>query len=130
MFVVYRVFGRRAHALNRDLNNETEREVEPDRGGPPRARSPPISAAAGGCASGCPTRRPRSWSLVELFSIGAVVLMLLRSTALPNIGAGELYAMLAYVWRVLEGLDQVPMLVQRLGRLLDIRRRLDLGEAA
>jgi hypothetical protein len=48
-------------------------------------------------------------------------------TALPGIQAGELYAMLAYVWRVLECLDQAPVLVQRFARLLDIRRRLELG---
>jgi ABC-type multidrug transport system fused ATPase/permease subunit len=69
-----------------------------------------------------------SWSLVELFSITAVVLVLLRMTALPGVQAGELYAMLAYVWRVLECLDQVPAVVQRLARLVDIRRRLALGE--
>jgi hypothetical protein len=68
-----------------------------------------------------------SWSLVELFSITAVVLVILRMTSLPNIQAGELYAMLAYVWRVLECLDQAPTLVQRFARLLDIRRRLALG---
>ena len=68
-----------------------------------------------------------SWALVELFSIAAVVMVILRMTALPGIQAGELYAMLAYVWRVLECLDQAPMLVQRFARLLDIRRRLDLG---
>jgi hypothetical protein len=69
-----------------------------------------------------------SWSLVELFSITAVVLVLLRMTALPGVQAGELYAMLAYIWRVLECLDQVPAVVQRLARLVDIRRRLALGE--
>ena len=70
-----------------------------------------------------------SWSLVELFSIAAVVLMLLRMTSLPGVQAGALYATLAYVWRVLECLDQAPLLVQRVGRLVDIRRRLEVGAA-
>jgi hypothetical protein len=56
-----------------------------------------------------------------------VVLVLLRMTALPGVQAGELYAMLAYVWRVLECLDQVSAVVQRLARLVDIRRRLALA---
>jgi ABC-type multidrug transport system fused ATPase/permease subunit len=129
VFTVYRVFGRRAHALNRDLNNETEREVNLIVAG----RLGPLAShfrRRGRLRVRLSNAEAASWSLVELFSIGAVVLMLLRSTSLPGIGAGELYAMLAYVWRVLEGLDQVPMLVQRLGRLIDIRRRLDLGEPA
>ena len=129
VFTVYRVFGRRAHALNRDLNNETEREVNLIVAG----RLGPLAShfrRRGRLRVRLSNAEAASWSLVELFSIGAVVLMLLRSTSLPGIGAGELYAMLAYVWRVLEGLDQVPMLVQRLGRLVDIRRRLDLGEPA
>ena len=129
VFLVYRLFGRRAQALNRDLNDETEREVNLIVAG----RLGPLAShfrRRGRLRVRLSNAEAASWSLVELFSITAVVLMLLRSTSLPGIGAGELYAMLAYVWRVLECLDQVPMLVQRLGRLVDIRRRLDLGDDA
>jgi hypothetical protein len=127
VFVVYRVFGRRAQTLNRELNDETEREVDLIAAG----RLGPLAShfrRRGRLRIKLSNAEAASWSFVELFSIAAVVLMLLRATSLPGIGAGELYAMLAYVWRVLECLDQVPMLVQRLGRLVDIRGRLDRGD--
>jgi hypothetical protein len=127
VFVVYRVFGRRAQALNRYLNDETEREVDLIAAG----RLGPLAShfrRRGRLRVRLSNAEAASWSFVKLFSIVAVVLMLLRATSLPGIGAGDLYAMLAYVWRVLECLDQVPMLVQRLGRLVDIRGRLDRGD--
>ena len=127
VLVVYTVMGRRAHRLNKDLNDETEREV----GLIGRARLGPLAShfrRRGRLRVRLSNAEAGSWSLVELFSITAVVLVLLRMTAIPGIQAGELYAMLAYVWRVLECLDQAPLLVQRFARLLDIRRRLELGQ--
>ena len=127
VLVVYTVMGRRAHRLNRDLNDETEREV----GLIGRGRQGPLAShfrRRGRLRVRLSNAEAASWSLVELFSITAVVLVLLRMTAIPGIQAGELYAMLAYVWRVLECLDQAPLLVQRFARLLDIRRRLELGQ--
>ena len=127
VLVVYTVMGRRAHRLNRDLNDETEREVRLIG----RARLGPLAShfrRRGRLRVRLSNAEAASWSLVELFSITAVVLVLLRMTAIPGIQAGELYAMLAYVWRVLECLDQAPLLVQRFARLLDIRHRLELGQ--
>ena len=127
VLVVYTVMGRRAHRLNKDLNDETEREV----GLIGRARLGPLAShfrRRGRLRVRLSNAEAASWGLVELFSITAVVLVLLRMTAIPGIQAGELYAMLAYVWRVLECLDQAPLLVQRFARLLDIRRRLELGQ--
>ena len=124
--VVYTAMGRRAHRLNMDLNDETEREVDLIH----RSRFGPLAShfrRRGRLRVRLSNTEARSWAVVELFSITAVVLVILRMTALPGIQAGELYAMLAYVWRVLECLDQAPMLVQRFARLLDIRRRLEEG---
>jgi ABC-type multidrug transport system fused ATPase/permease subunit len=130
VLIVYAVMGRRAHRLNRDLNDETEREVDLIH----RNRFAPLAShfrRRGRMRVRLSNAEATSWSLVELFSITAVALVILRMTSLPGIQAGELYAMLAYVWRVLECLDQAPMLVQRFVRLLDIRRRLELaGEPA
>ena len=126
VLVVYAIMGRRAHGLNRVLNDETEREVDLIE----RNRFVPLAShfrRRGRLRVRLSNAEATSWSLVELFSITAVVLVLLRMTSLPGIQAGELYAMLAYVWRVLECLDQAPTLVQRFARLLDIRRRLDVG---
>lgn len=127
VLAVYAALGRRARALNKDLNDETEREVDLIA----RGRLTPLAShfrRRGRLRVRLSNAEAASWSLVELFSITAVVLVILRATSLPGVQAGELYAMLAYVWRVLECLDQVPALVQRLARLLDIRRRLALGE--
>ena len=127
VLVIYAVMGRRAHRLNRDLNDETEREVDLIE----RRRFAPLAShfrRRGRLRVRLSNAEATSWSLVELFSIAAVVLVLLRMTSLPGIQAGALYAMLAYVWRVLECLDQAPTLVQRFARLLDIRRRLELGD--
>jgi hypothetical protein len=124
--LVYTAMGRRAHRLNKDLNDETEREVDLIH----RSRFGPLAShfrRRGRLRVRLSNAEARSWAVVELFSITAVVLVILRMTALPGIQAGELYAMLAYVWRVLECLDQAPMLVQRFARLLDIRRRLEEG---
>jgi ABC-type multidrug transport system fused ATPase/permease subunit len=126
VLAVYTVMGRRAHRLNKDLNDETEREVELIS----RGRLGPLAShfrRRGRLRVRLSNAEAASWGLVELFSIAAVVVVILRMTALPAIQAGELYAMLAYVWRVLECLDQAPLLVQRFARLLDIRRRLALG---
>ena len=127
VLVIYAVMGCRAHRLNRDLNDEAEREVDLIE----RRRFAPLAShfrRRGRLRVRLSNAEATSWSLVELFSIAAVVLVLLRMTSLPGIQAGALYAMLAYVWRVLERLDQAPTLVQRFARLLDIRRRLELGD--
>ena len=39
------------------------------------------------------------------------------------------YAVLAYIYDYLEGLNQVPTVVNNLARLQDVRRRLELVEA-
>jgi hypothetical protein len=124
--VVYKLMGRGAHRLNRDLNDETEREVDLIH----RSRFGPLAShfrRRGWLRVRLSNTEAHSWAAVEMFSVAAVILVILRMTALPGIRAGELYAMLAYVWRVLECLDQAPGLVQRFARLLDIRRRLELG---
>ena len=126
VIAIYAVMGRRAHRLNRDLNDETEREVHLIEFG----RLRPLAShfrRRGRLRVRLSNAEALSWSLVELCSIAAVILVILRMTGLPGIQAGELYAMLAYLWRVLECLDQAPLLVQRYARLLDIRRRLELG---
>ncbi|MFO1075569.1 MAG: ABC transporter six-transmembrane domain-containing protein [Geminicoccaceae bacterium] len=129
LLTIYLLFGRRAARLNLALNDETEREG----GLIALGRLRPLAShfrRRGRLRVQLSNAEAWSWSLVELCSITAVVLMLLRATSLPEVRAGDLYAMISYVWRVLECLDQVPMLVQRYARLLDIRRRLELGEDA
>jgi hypothetical protein len=42
----------------------------------------------------------------------------------PGVLPGDLFASLAYVLRILDGIDEVPGAVQQVGRLLDIRTRI------
>lgn len=126
---VYLWMGRRAHRLNRTLNDESEREVDLITRGRPTSLASHFRRRAK-IRVRLSNAEATSWSLVELFSIAAVVVVLLRMTSLPGVQAGDLYAQLAYVWTVLECLDEAPLQVQRLARLLDIRRRLDLGGEA
>ena len=122
--LINRVYGRHARRLNRGLNDETEREVDVIAAAErPRAAAhfealrtlagaalqrrgrhlEPGAAAGRGCRDGGPGAHDR-----------------------PAQGAGrrEIYAMIAYLWRVLESLDDIPLIVQQIGRLLDIRRRI------
>ena len=67
---------------------------------------------------------------MQLLGVAAVMLVLVRTTGQPKVQAGEIYAMIAYLWRVLESLDDIPLIVQQIGRLLDIRRRIAQAGAA
>lgn len=123
--LIYGGFNRRAQPLQRALNDETEREVRLIEAG----AAGPLAEhfqRYGELRVRLSSAEAVSWCVVELFSIAAVLALLLHATQLPGLAVGELYAMLAYVWHVLEALEQAPMLVQRVGRLFDIRRRLEL----
>ena len=123
MFLVNAWYWRRALRLNRTLNNQVEREVDD-------------------IASGSAFRVARhfrllrrwrirlsdteawTWGVTELATIVALVLILVDFTASPAFTAGAIYAVLAYVYDYLEGLNQVPRVVNSLAHLRDVRARL------
>ena len=83
VLVIYAIMGRRAHRLNKDLNDETEREVDLIN----RSRFGPLAShfrRRGRLRVRLSNTEAASWALVELFSITAVVLVILRMTALPG----------------------------------------------
>ncbi len=55
------------------------------------------------------------------------VAVLARSTYLPDTDTGDIFAILSYVWRLMENLDHVPEIVQQLSRHIDIRKRIEAG---
>ena len=65
-----------------------------------------------------------TWALTELGTIVALIFILVDFTHSPNFTAGAIYAVLAYVYDYLEGLNHVPTLVNNLARLRDVRTRL------
>ena len=62
--------------------------------------------------------------MTELATIVALVLILVDFTQSPAFTAGAIYAVLAYIYGYLEGLNEVPTLVNNLARLRDVRSRL------
>jgi len=65
-----------------------------------------------------------TWGVTELATIAALIFILIDFTQSPNFTAGAIYAVLAYVYDYLEGLNQVPTVVNNLARLKDVRERL------
>src|SRR5204863_8205740 len=72
----------------------------------------------------------RNWTAIEVLSMLAFVLVLIRVAVMPNPEAGTIFAIFFYVWRLMEKLDLSPQLVQQLMRLKDIRQRIEAGMPA
>jgi ABC-type multidrug transport system fused ATPase/permease subunit len=68
-----------------------------------------------------------NWGTIELLSILAFISVIARATYLPQIETGDIFAVLSYVWRLMEHLDHVPEVVQQFSRLQDIRKRIEAG---
>jgi ABC-type multidrug transport system fused ATPase/permease subunit len=68
-----------------------------------------------------------NWTTIEVMSIIAFIIILVRATYLPTTETGDIFAILVYVWRLMENLDNVPQIVQQLTRLHDIRKRIEAG---
>jgi uncharacterized protein YbbC (DUF1343 family) len=66
--------------------------------------------------------------VMEIGRIVLVLLFLLRLGQIGSISAGEAYAMISYVWRLTDGVQSVPNIVQQIARLSDIRKRIASGE--
>lgn len=116
-------YWRKAVRLNQGINTQMEREVDD-------------------IVSGRPSRIQRhfwlmrrwrvmlsdaeswTWALTELCTVGALIFILIDFTQSPTFTAGAIYAVLAYVYDYLEGLNHVPTLVNNLARLKDVRARL------
>jgi ABC transporter transmembrane region len=67
-----------------------------------------------------------------VMEVGRIVLVLgflWRLGQIGSVSAGEAYAMVSYVWRLADGVQSVPQIVQQIARLSDIRKRIASGEA-
>ena len=116
-------YWRRAIRLNRGINNQIEREVDDIESGSVFRVARHFRLL----------RRWRvrlsdneswTWGITELATIVALVVILVDFTQSPSFTAGAVYAVLSYVYAYLEGLNQVPTLVNNLARLRDVRARL------
>jgi ABC-type multidrug transport system fused ATPase/permease subunit len=123
MFLVNAWYWRRASRLNHTINNQIEREVDDIESGSAFRVQRHFRLL----------RRWRvrlsdteswTWGVTELATIVALVLILVDFTQSPAFTAGAIYAVLAYIYDYLEGLNQVPTVVNNLARLRDVRARL------
>jgi ABC-type multidrug transport system fused ATPase/permease subunit len=131
--LINRVYSRRTLTLNGGLNNTLEKEVDViDRADPEELQRHFASVRT--CRVKLSDAEAWNWGTIEILSILVFVAILFRATYLPNVTAdsatseaGDIFAILSYVWRLMENLDHVPQVVQQISRLVDIRRRIESG---
>lgn len=126
VYLVNRGYSRRSLQLNEGLNNQLEHEVGIiDRAEPSAVKDHfhhlrcwrvKLSDA-----------EAYNWTTIEVLSILAFIAVLVRATYLPDIETGDIFAILSYVWRLMENLDHMPQIVQQITRLQDIRKRIEAG---
>ncbi|MEA5412470.1 ABC transporter six-transmembrane domain-containing protein [Synechococcus sp. BA-120 BA3] len=116
-------YWRRARHLHRGLNDQIEREIEDIEAARPlrlrrhfgRVRRWQVQLS---------DSESWTWTVTELATIVALVVLLIDFTRSPMFSAGAIYAVLAYVFDYLQGLDHAPAVVNSFARLGDIRARL------
>jgi hypothetical protein len=126
VYLVNRVYVRVTTRLNRELNDQLEKEVVYiERSEREEVRS--HFALVRKWRIKLSDASAYNWTIIEVLSIGVFIAILLRATVLPESEAGDIFAILVYVWRLMEGLDHVPTIVQQLTRLRDISIRISQG---
>ncbi len=126
VFLINRIYSRYSYRVNNELNTQLEQEVSViQRADPAEVRA--HFQKLRGFRVKLSDAEAFNWTSVELLSIFVFIAILARAIFLPTTEAGDIYAILSYVWRLMENLDNVPQLVQQIARLVDIRRRIESG---
>ena len=126
VYLINRVYSRRSLKLNTGLNDELEREVDIIEEADPEAiRRHFVGVKA--YRVKLSDAEAYNWTTVEVLSIFAFIAVLVRAMYLPSTETGDIFAILVYVWRLMENLDNVPTIVQQIARLVDIRGRIEGG---
>ncbi|WP_188312030.1 ABC transporter six-transmembrane domain-containing protein [Salinarimonas soli] len=126
VYLINRVYSRRSLKLNTGLNDQLEREVDIIETADPEAiRQHFIGVQT--CRVKLSDAEAFNWTTVEVLSIAVFIAVLVRATYLPSTETGDIFAILVYVWRLMENLDNVPTIVQQIARLVDIRTRIEGG---
>lgn len=126
VYLVNKVYVRVTSRLNRELNDQLEKEVvfiERYKRDEVRAHF----TAVRNWRVKLSDASAFNWTIIEVLSILVFIAILLRATVLPESETGDIFAILVYVWRLMEGLDHVPTIVQQLTRLRDISKRISEG---
>lgn len=126
VFIVNNSYVRKSFAYNRELNNQLEEEVKSIETADPDVVKAHFSAVRVWRVK-LSDAEAWNWSIIEVLSILLLVGVLVRITYMDEVSAGEIFAMIVYVWQFMENLDNVPELLQQLARLQDIRKRIESG---
>lgn len=115
---------RRSSILNRGLNNRLESEISILSDGSERRVRRHFEALAG-------WRIKLSDAEAAAFGLMEMLVIVLFVAALWQVGtadtkpqAGDVFAIFSYLWRFVESLDQVPVLIQKSAKLRDLNQRL------
>ena len=126
VYLVNRGYMRRSLMLNEGLNNQLEQEVQVIEHAEPRAIHHHFDQVRCWRVK-LSDAEAFNWTFIEVLSILVFVVVLVRATYLPTAETGDVFAILVYVWRLMENLDNVPQIVQQITRLQDIRKRIEAG---
>jgi ABC-type multidrug transport system fused ATPase/permease subunit len=124
LLLIGRWLGRRSGQLNKGLNNRLESEVSLLSDGNDRRVRRHFEALAG-------WRIKLSDAEATAFGLMEMLVIVLFVAALWQVGAaetkpqaGDVFAIFSYLWRYVESLDQVPVLIQKSAKLRDLDQRL------
>ena len=124
LLLIGQSLGRRSSVLNKGLNNRLESEVSVLTYGNDRRVRRHFEALAG-------WRIKLSDAEATAFGLMEILVIVLFIAALWQVGsadtkprAGDVFAVFSYLWRFVESLDQVPVLIQKSAKLRDLDRRL------
>jgi len=117
-------FFKKSYSLNEDLNNHLEKEISV------------ISTLKNAfikrhflalriCRIRISNAEAKTWGIIEIVLILLLVSILLRLGRIENVTTGFIYAALSYIWKINEGIEEVPHIVQNFARVKDISERLD-----
>jgi ABC-type multidrug transport system fused ATPase/permease subunit len=126
VYLLNRGYMRRSLRFNRGLNDQLEREVQVIEGVDPSAIRHHFEQVRCWRVK-LSDAEAFNWTIIEVMSILVFIIVLVRATYIPTTETGDIFAILVYVWRLMENLDNVPQIVQQLTRLQDIGRRIEAG---
>jgi len=125
--ITYVLFGRSAQRLNRQINDQYENEVELIQ--KPRSRALHLHfGRLRQWRMKISNREVASWTFVEVLTLIAVIMVIYFIAGQSGALAGDIFAAMAYVLMVIAAIDELPDIVQEVGRLRDIATRLIIDE--
>jgi ABC-type multidrug transport system fused ATPase/permease subunit len=126
VLLVNRIYMRHSRRYNEGLNNQLETEVQAIEKADPQVLRTHFEQVR--CwRVRLSDAEAYNWAFIEILSVVVFVIILFRAAYLPETDAGDIFAILVYVWRFMENIDNVPQIVQQLVRLQDIRKRIEAG---